>query len=159
VELPGVRVERSFDWMKLTSTASREFASSALEDQPVAIRISVPGRYRWAGSNVCFEVTEKPEPTGCARLKWKGLSGADRLELRAWRSGDCYLPWGCVRNQNIQEMFQRAKVPSWKRDSWPIVTNGPKILWAREFGVAAEFRWDGGPEAGLSIWEEKNSSA
>ena len=152
VELPGVRVERSFEWIRFT-------AAAALQNQPDAVTVEVPGRYQWAGSQVCFEVTEKPEPAGCARLKWKGLSGADRLELRGWRAGDHYQPTGCGRDQKIQEMFQRACVPSWNRSSWPIVTNGSKIIWVREFGAAAEFEWDGGSGIPLSIWEEKNASA
>ena len=41
-------------------------------------------------------------------------------------------------------MFQKARVPSWKRSFWPIVTSGSKILWAREFGAAAEFATERG---------------
>ena len=36
-------------------------------------------------------------------------------------------------------MFQKARVPSWKRASWPILTSEDKILWSRQFGVAEEF--------------------
>jgi tRNA(Ile)-lysidine synthase len=147
LELPGVLIERSFDWMRCTAPGGPP------EPQPVPVE--VPGRYRWAGGEVCFEVAEKPQRAGCVRLKWKGRRVPARLELRGWRAGDHYRPWGRARDQKIQEMFQRARVPSWKRALWPIVTNGSKILWVREFGAAAEFA-GGGPAPSLWIWEENN---
>jgi tRNA(Ile)-lysidine synthase len=146
LELPGVLVERSFDWMRL--------AAAGTPPEPEALRVAVPGRYRWAGGEVCFEVAEKPQRAGCARLKWKGRQVPARLELRGWRAGDHYRPWGRSRDQKIHEMFQRARVPSWRRVFWPIVTNGSKILWVREFGAAAEFASEAGPGPSLVIWEE-----
>jgi tRNA(Ile)-lysidine synthetase-like protein len=58
------------------------------------------------------------------------------LELRGWRPGDHYHPQGHSRDHKIQEMFQKARVPCWRRASWPILTWGEKILWVRQFGVA-----------------------
>ena len=115
--------------------------------------------YRWGDGVVCFEVAEKPTRAGCVRLKWKGRHRAACLELRGWRAGDHYRPAGRTRDQKIQEMFQKARVPSWKREFWPIVTNGPKILWVREFGAAAEFASEDGAGASLWIWEEKSDAA
>jgi hypothetical protein len=37
----------------------------------------------------------------------------------------------------LKDLFQRAKVPSWKRADWPIVESGGRIAWTREFGPAA----------------------
>jgi hypothetical protein len=36
-------------------------------------------------------------------------------------------------------MFQKARIPSWRRSSWPILLSGDRILWSRQFGVAKEF--------------------
>ena len=152
LELPELLVERSFDWIRFTSAAQ---ALPPLQ----ALSVKVPGRYRWGDIEVCFEVNEKPEHTGCVRLKWKGRQGRARLELRGWRAGDHYRPWGRSRDQKIQEMFQKARIPSWKRSSWPIVTSESKILWAREFGAAEEFVSDGLPGPSLWVWEEKNGVA
>jgi tRNA(Ile)-lysidine synthase len=151
LKLRGLEVERSFDWLR--------FTASAPATVPKPVLVEGPGRYRWADSEVCFEVTEKPQPAGCVRLKWKVRHTPVRLELRGWRAGDHYRPLGRSRDQKIQEMFQKARIPSWKRTFWPIVTNGSKILWVREFGVAAEFASDGAPGASLWIWEEKNGAA
>jgi tRNA(Ile)-lysidine synthase len=148
LELPGLLVRRSFDWLRFAA------AGAQLLDSPEPVRVEAPGRYPWAGGEICFEITEKPEGPGCARLKLKRQSVAARLELRGWRAGDHYRPWGRSRDQKIKEMLQRARVPSWKREFWPIVTNGCKILWVRKFGAAAEFAADGAPGPSLVIWEE-----
>jgi tRNA(Ile)-lysidine synthase len=155
LELLGLRVERSFDWVRFTAGGRGPELMNAT--RPVSVE--VPGRYRWAGSEVCFEVAEKPQRAGCVRLKWNGRLAAARLELRGWRAGDHYRPWGRLRDQKIQEMFQKARIPSWKRGFWPIVTNGSKILWVREFGAAAEFAWEAEAGASLWIWEEKNGES
>jgi tRNA(Ile)-lysidine synthase len=164
LELPGLLVVRSFDWLRFTVAGA-----AALEPRPVAIE--VPGRYRWAGGTVCVDLTSnqngaakpngagKSAGAGCVRLKWKGPYDSALLELRGWRDGDHYRPWGCTRDQKLKEMFQKARVPSWKRDFWPIITNESKILWAREFGVAAEFAWERGSGRSLCIWEEKDEPA
>jgi tRNA(Ile)-lysidine synthase len=151
LELPGMLVTRSFEWLRFTAPETVA--------EPEAVQLEVPGRYRWAGGEVCFEVAEKPARAGCVSLKWKRQSIAARLELRGWKAGDHYRPWGRSRDQKIKEMFQKARVPSWKRDSWPIVTNGYKILWVREFGAAAEFAAEGSKEPSLWIWEEKSGPA
>jgi len=151
LELPGLRVERSFDWLRMTASAGGA--------EPTPVPVEGPGRYRWVDSQVCFEVSEKPQHPGCVRLKWKAPGRPVRLELRGWKAGDRYRPWGRSRDQNVQEMFQKARVPSWKRGFWPIVTNRGKILWVREFGAAAEFAPDHGKGPWLWVWEEKNSLA
>ncbi|HEY1757223.1 MAG TPA: tRNA lysidine(34) synthetase TilS [Bryobacteraceae bacterium] len=151
LELPGLLVERSFDWLRFTTAGGL----GPLEPVPV----EVPGRYRWLDGEVCFEVAEKLERPGCVSLKWNGWQLPAHLELRGWRAGDHYRPWGRSRDQKIQEMFQKARIPSWKRGVWPILTNGSKILWVRGFGAAAELTSEGHPGPSLHIWEEKSGGA
>ena len=149
VTAPGLAVTRSFEWLR--------FSAHGVAD-PAPVRVEVPGRYSWVNATVFFalsraEAEGKCGEAGCARLKWRGSHGV--LELRGWREGDHYRPLGQPRDQKLKEMFQKARVPSWKRSIWPIVTDGCKILWAREFGAAAELASgsDSGPS--LYIWEEK----
>jgi tRNA(Ile)-lysidine synthase len=155
LELPGVVVERSFDWMRFAA------AGGCLGPQPVRLEVRPGGlgRYRWADSEVCLEISEEPRHAGCVRLKWRGRQWPAQLELRGWKAGDHYRPQGRSRDQKIQEMFQKARIPSWKRSFWPIVTSGSKILWVREFGPAAELASEGEPGASMWIWEEKNDAA
>ena len=59
-----------------------------------------------------------------------------------------------LKDQKIKDMFQAERVPSWLRPSWPIVTSGDTILWARTFGAAAEFAASPEPGPVLRVWEE-----
>lgn len=138
LELPSVLVTRSFDWLRIERRVSR-----GSNTEPETIRLEVRpgfrGRYAWNGGFVCVtaELAPKTPPSGCVRLKWKGQQASAFLQLRGWNPGDRYRPCGALRDQKLKEMFQTARIPSWKRRLWPIVTFGSKILWAREFGAAA----------------------
>jgi tRNA(Ile)-lysidine synthase len=143
IRLPGVAATRSFDSIRLERPCGER------TPEPVAVR--VPGTYAAPGGTgeICFEIAETQSPS-CANLK---VELAARMELRAWRPGDHYRPVGRSRDQKIKEMFQIARVPSWRRRTWPIVESEGKIVWAREFGAAEEF--SAGHRAGpvLRIWE------
>jgi tRNA(Ile)-lysidine synthase len=128
ISLPGLEVMLSFDWLLL----------KAMEAEPLAPRpIRAPGAYPSPAGNtlISLQVSKTIPPRGaCARLKLDG-----ELQLRGWRSGDHYRPLGQARDRKLKEMFQRARVPSWRRPFWPILSLGPKIVWVSVFGVAAEF--------------------
>jgi len=68
-------------------------------------------------------------------LDWDRISGS--LELRNWRPGDQYRPLGYSGEEKIKLLFQHARIPLWERRSWPVVTSGDAIIWARRFGPAA----------------------
>jgi tRNA(Ile)-lysidine synthetase-like protein len=147
----GVRVMRSFDRMRFVN------AGSGALPEPVAV--TIPGRHEWNGTRVCLDVADAaPESAGCVRLKVTEGASAAPLMLRGWRAGDHYHPAGHLRDQNIKEMFQQARVPSWQRGFWPILCQGTEILWARQFGAAAE-RAACSSEPAVWVWEEKVSKA
>ncbi|MEP6962187.1 MAG: tRNA lysidine(34) synthetase TilS, partial [Acidobacteriota bacterium] len=127
--LPGVRVERSlgFVWLQ-----------AAQADGPEPPRaISVPGSYEYGKAFIQFELSSAArDQDACVTLGLEDEAGA--LELRGWRPGDRYRPAGSSREQKLKDLFQKARVPSWRRVSWPILTVRDKILWAKDFGVAAE---------------------
>jgi tRNA(Ile)-lysidine synthase len=138
LHLPGVTVTRSFDWLR--------FAPSSTPKPTSSQEITAPGTYPSPDgqSRICVDFTQiGPEPprNSCATLKVEAcwFQSCSPLVLRGWRPGDHYRPAGQSRDHKIQEMFQKARVPSWRRASWPILTSGDKILWARQFGVAEEF--------------------
>lgn len=131
--LPEVTVTRSFDWVYFGRTGGR--------GAPEPVAIPAPGSYPAPDglSQICVEaaqVAAEPLRNPCATLVEEALFPS--LELRGWRPGDHYRPKGHSRDRKIQEMFQKARVPCWRRASWPIVASGDKILWARQFGVAEE---------------------
>ena len=158
VEVAGARVIKSFDWLRIEKAAAERIEADR-------IRVQAPGRYYWHGREIRLgtgagcdsEAAAKPGGSPCVRLKWKGQSASAILELRGWQDGDRYQPWGRGRVQNIQEMFQKARVPSWRREFWPILTDGCKILWVRDFGPAAELVAESGEQASLCIWEDRET--
>ena len=149
LELAGLVVIRSFDWLRITPPGRASL--------PEPIIPKVPGRYPWAGGaeQVCFEIAEgNCAKTGCASLKLSEGRLPAPMELRSWSAGDHYRPAGHSRDQKIKELFQAARIPSWRRPFWPIVASGSKILWARGFGAAAECAAGNQPGSVLRIWEE-----
>jgi tRNA(Ile)-lysidine synthase len=149
IALPGVEALLSFDWI-LLRTAGNRVESGAVPSIPV----TAPGSYRSPGGNalISLEVSKSvpnsaPVSGAYATLKLHvpGSKAGQRfhppreLRLRGWRAGDRYRPLGQTRDRKLTEMFQRARVPSWRRPFWPILSLGPQIVWASAFGVAAEF--------------------
>jgi tRNA(Ile)-lysidine synthase len=165
LDLPGIVVERSFDWIRVGQ------AGTALRSQESGVRsqergglaraacpatpLRIPGRYAWPGGFICLDVSPPVHPPpGCVSLKLRGPSVA-ALQLRAWRAGDRYRPTGTSREYTLRELFQKTRVPSWRRRFWPILSMGPEILWARQFGVACGFSGQGLDRDLLWIWEER----
>ncbi len=135
IHLPGgVTVTRSFDWIR--------FAASDPQPAP-PIQVTPPGKFPSPDglTEICVDLTQS---NPCDTLNVEACQICSPLELRGWRPGDHYRPQGHSRDQKIQEMFQKARVPSWRRASWPILTCGDTILWARQFGVAGDLAAGGG---------------
>ena len=132
VVIPDLIVTRSFDWLRL------EPARVLVPIEPIPIR--EPGSYPAPDGLTLIRVdhAQIPPPNPCANLELEAGSFAAALELRGWRPGDRYRPQGISHVRKIHEMFQTARVPCWRRDSWPIIISGDKILWSRKFGMAEE---------------------
>ncbi|MGH9647925.1 MAG: tRNA lysidine(34) synthetase TilS [Bryobacteraceae bacterium] len=136
-ELPGIHAIRSFDWLRL---AVPEHA----QHDPPGGEIAVPGRRLAPDGNsmICLDVIGREQGAeACATLKADLYfrSIPERLVLRGWRPGDRYCPVGHANDRKLKELFQRQRIPSWRRPFWPILCCGDKILWARDFGPAAEY--------------------
>jgi tRNA(Ile)-lysidine synthase len=149
LRLPALVATRSHDWIRL----ARPVVLRAIE--PVSV--TIPGIYALSGGDaeIHLELTERGRTAACATLRAELCLRRVPLglELRGWRPGDHYRPVGQSRDQKVKEMFQSARVPSWKRRFWPILTSGDKILWAREFGAAADFATGEDPGPVVRIWE------
>jgi tRNA(Ile)-lysidine synthase len=145
LRLPGIHVTRSFDWIRI--------AAARLETGPepdvMPIEVTVPGTYATPDGRGEIRVElDEMGSAACANLKVDLAAGNDltaRMELRTWRPGDHYRPVGKSRDRKLKDMFQNARVPSWRRRLWPILEGDGKILWAREFGAAEG--------AQIRIWE------
>jgi len=142
IQVPELDLMRSFGWLRVVSlqvlrdTPARNFRV----DFPVPGEVMVPEN---AGRLASFL-----DP-GCnynergRSLDWEKVSAAvdaeKRLELRNWRPGDSYIRSGSCGPEKVKELFQKYRIPLWRRRSWPIVVLGDLLLWVAEFGPAAEF--------------------
>jgi tRNA(Ile)-lysidine synthase len=150
VQLPGVDVFRSFEWLRFSKIASRIAAT-----RDYAFQFQVPGAVELPGglSRITLQMLEKPakdqRPAGDNELDLERLPQASdsraSFELRNWRPGDRYRPVGRSAEEKIKLMFQEGRIPLWERRHWPIITYNGVILWTRQFGAAADFA--AGPEA------------
>ena len=155
LHLPDVRVTRSCGQLLVSRVDPLTFKTA-----PVSI--TAPGKFLAPdGSYLWIEACE-PEGQGTplsdggkngvtlgstlgvrlgVTLKAAVWSGPDSagLILRGWRPGDRYQPQGRSMEHDLKDMFQGAKIPSWRRPFWPIVTYGGSIAWAKQFGAAREF--------------------
>lgn len=125
--LPGLVLERSFDRLRV----SRPNPAAAIHDTP----LRGPGRWPVAGGEFILDLR-------VYNTDGSGLDPAildQPLFLRGWKPGDGYRPEGAARRLKLKELFQRARVPSWERPSWPILWMNDRIVWSWQFGPAAEF--------------------
>lgn len=146
VQVPGVHVKRSFEWMRFVPAGS-DVTSVILRvpiDPPQTIEI--PG----GGGRIQFEIIDRQAeaPGRCdslvEELDWQQIHanpavGGLVLELRNWRPGDHYRRVGQTHEQKLKFMFQEARVPIWERRVWPVLAVNERIVWCRSFGPAAEF--------------------
>jgi tRNA(Ile)-lysidine synthase len=124
--IPGLTAVRSFDWLLLRGPLG------PMPPQPK--RLSGPGTHLWEPAKCMIQLSiDNP-------LQRPDAYDTLELELRGWRAGDQYQPLGRKHPVKLQELFQKARVPSWRRAAWPIITGRGKILWAKEFGPGVEGR-------------------
>lgn len=146
IQVPGVDVFRSFDWIRFAPPGLE-----TLENRDYSLRLAVPGRYEVPGTGLAISLEllkiqgdEKIVGPDCGYnegegtdLDWDRISGA--LELRNWRPGDQYRPVRRSSEAKLKLLFQEARIPLWERRKWPIITDGEAIVWARQFGPAARY--------------------
>jgi tRNA(Ile)-lysidine synthase len=159
VDLPGLHATRSFDWIRIAA-ALGPFVLA--EPRPVP----APGVYPslsgdslvhleivGAGGAGDGDAGDLVAGRGTLKLESCGRDLFSQLVLRGWQPGDRYRPEGRSRDRKLKEMFQQARVPSWCRPGWPILSNSHGIVWARQFGVAAEWAAAGGSLGSLRVWD------
>ena len=69
------------------------------------------------------------------------------LVLRNWQPGDRMRPLHRGSEEKLKRLFQEKKVPQESRPLWPVLLSREQVVWAREFGAAAEFAAPEGTEA------------
>jgi tRNA(Ile)-lysidine synthase len=116
LDLPGLRVEKSFEWWRFTLPGAEERA--VLDG--VGLELLEPGAVYNSNKD---------------QIDWNLLSGP--LQVRVWQPGDRYQRVGRPAEERLKLLFQKARVPVWERRVWPVLVSGERIVWSRGFGVAA----------------------
>lgn len=137
VQIPGLTVTRSFDWLRFGNSPQ---ASGYRLHPPIPGVARIPPE----GPEISLELIEKPE-IYCGSesvynmrmgfLDWQRLSGS--LVLRNWLPGDRFQPLGSAGEHKLKTLFQKERIPAWERSGWPVLLDGNSIVWARRFGPAA----------------------
>ena len=158
IDLPGLRVERSFDRILLRQPG----ACAASFDVP----LRVPGRTEAPGTAAIRIETRFIGPsadkkrynaTDWAFLDWDRMPKP--LRLRNRRPGDRYRPAGRTAAKKLKRLFQENRIHSWRREGWPVIAasadggRNEVIVWTRAFGPAAEFAAGAESRNRLSIRE------
>jgi tRNA(Ile)-lysidine synthase len=142
LQTPGLDLLRSFDEVRVV----RRETLAALPVRNFRVDLLVPGQ------------TEIPEGAGWLRatiseachynedgesLDWDRLEtaseGGEHLSLRNWRPGDSLARRDKEDTVKVKELFQKYRIPLWRRRSWPIVVLGDQPVWAGAFGPVRDY--------------------
>jgi tRNA(Ile)-lysidine synthase len=132
VQLPGLDVYRSFDWLRLAPAGM-----DSQVERDFSVALAAPG----VTAVPCRGITLKVELVSAGGVYNNQMSALDRekcagaLELRNWRPGDRIHPKTSSSAEKIKTLFQEFRVPLWERRNWPVVAQGDTILWTRQFGT------------------------
>jgi len=143
LQLPGLDVFRSFDWLQI---ARPRVGTRA--DRDYTFAVTPPMKIRLPGglSTICVDLVDFSTGYPVQTLE-RGYNGTgslldldsvtEPLELRNWRPGDGYIRPG-RSSEKVKFLFQEGRIPIWERQGWPILTSGGRIVWVKEFGASAE---------------------
>ena len=125
VEVPGGRIERSMDWVRIGGT------------DPEWPEMTVPGEF--IGFGYVFRTWVEGDggytEEDATVLDWERLQPP--LRLRMWKAGDRFQAAGAAEAKLVKEFFERARIPSWDRRLWPMITDSDGIVWIYRFGASA----------------------
>ncbi len=155
----GAEVELPRDWrarrigpttIQLTrdgSSRQKHRDSHASNEHPselgYAYPITIPGEIEIEPVRTLVRLTLVHGNQGGEMYNPASLLDASRLTaplvLRNWRAGDRMRPLHRGSEEKLKRLFQEKKVPVEQRSMWPVLTSADRVVWAKEFGVAAEF--------------------
>ena len=167
IELPGVIVERSFDWLWFSpphGEGKECLAGSAVANSagsPVFSRVVELGN---SGESTVVAVPEIRRRFRLKVVDWHpGQSDTEALDrdlldlplvLRNWRPGDSFRPKGRRSSRKLKQFLRMKRVAVPDREGWPVLTSANLLVWTRGLPVAAEFAARPATRAGVIIAEE-----
>lgn len=142
IQLPGLDVYRSFDWLRLAP-----WGMDAGVDRDFSVRLAAPGLTTVPERSITLKI-ESVKADAVYNNQVNALDGdkcAGALELRNWRPGDRIQTKFAANAEKIKTLFQEFRVPLWERRNWPVIARDGTILWTRQFG--ADRNAAAGPES------------
>ena len=171
VELPGVIVERSFDW--LLFSAAKGHAKGTAATTSVANSAAPPSFFRLVqlgnpGESTAVAVPEIGRRFHLKVVDWhlwqrdtdldKAALDRDLLDsplvLRNWLPGDSFRPKGRRTSRKLKQFLRMNRVGVSDREGWPVLTSGNTLVWTRGLPAAAEFAPQAATRVGVIIAEE-----
>jgi tRNA(Ile)-lysidine synthase len=160
VQIPGLDIVRSFDWLRIGPFESGD----SVPEARVRLPLAVPGETPLPHRGVRIRTTLVPGPApesgyneeqasevSSQLLDWDKVTPP--LTLRYWSLGDAYRPAGAKEQEKLKQMFQLARIPLWERRFWPMIESGNGIVWARMFGPSSMVAPTAGSQCLLRIEE------
>lgn len=157
-DLPGLRATRSHDLILL---APQPAPSGPLASGGYCLEVDAPGSYPVPGSasRIRLKILNPAKQNGVYNDSFQALLDWEKvpkpLYLRNWRAGDRIDRVRRGGAKKLKLLFQQSRVPSWNRQSWPVLAVSPgsgsqpvtagqeTVVWARRFGSSAKFAPDG----------------
>jgi tRNA(Ile)-lysidine synthase len=171
VELPGVIVERCFEclWFSRAKEATSEYVGSLEGNREVSRSFSRVVTLGNPGESTLVAVPEIKRRFHLKVVDWH-LLGSDTevdqlaldkdllqtpLVLRNWRHGDSFRPKGRRSSRKLKQFFGMKRVAVPDREGWPVLTSADRLVWTRDFLVAADFAAGAATRVGVIVSEEK----
>jgi tRNA(Ile)-lysidine synthase len=79
------------------------------------------------------------------------------LVVRNWLPGDVLRPVGHQKAHKLARLLNELGISRWDKASWPVLSYGEQVVWARGLPVAAEFAAGKTTRAGVMIIEDRES--
>lgn len=137
VQVPGIDVFRSFDWVRFAEPGLDTLENRNYEiPLPISGSVDLPDGITTISTQLVEQEYVYTEGSTDLDLSSTGSS----LMLRNWMPGDKYHPEGSSEEAKLKTLFQDFRIPLWERRHWPIICLGDQILWAEKFGVAKGYR-------------------
>jgi tRNA(Ile)-lysidine synthase len=171
IELPGVIVERSFEWLRFSAARQQRKGSVATSSAANSADSGAFLRVVQLGNPGESTVVAVPEIGRRFHLKvvdwhlWRSDTNLDKaaldrdlldspLVLRNWHPGDSFRPKGRRTSRKLKQFLRMNRVAVSDREGWPVLTSANMLVWTRGLPVAAEFAPRPATRAGVIIAEE-----
>ncbi len=124
----GLVVARSYDKLVFDVREEEEFSEySYAMDGPGAFYLDAQGY------TISIREIEKTEIPDMSSSPWTAYFDADQitypLEIRNFRPGDRFIPFGMSGHKKLKDFFIELKIPSQDRSRIPILTYNEKPIW------------------------------